>query len=132
MNRRSYLLIAGALLLLGIFLALTRRVERSREAILANTYLGAQSRAEPRQEPLPPNVPPVVASTSPSAAARHPLTTELPRPAASSTGQKLRSIPRAAERRGPIDRRATKGPRANEELEMIRYAFETLEEDIAT
>jgi hypothetical protein len=53
----------------------------------------------------------------------------LERPPVPAAG--LRAIPQPAATTGPIDRRENPGPRAKQELEMIHYAFDTLDEDIA-
>ena len=55
---------------------------------------------------------------------------ERPSPSAWDAGTARSVVQLAEEAAGPIDRRANPGPRAKQELEIVRYAFETLDEDI--
>jgi hypothetical protein len=72
------------------------------------------------------------AAASPAPAARGPVN-DLPRPAP-GTRPAPTALPRPPEQRprGPVDRRGGNNPRAAAELEMLSYAFETLDEDVET
>jgi hypothetical protein len=75
----------------------------------------------------PPASPTQRAAVVPTEPARVPLL----RPPADFYDAGLRPIAQRTEATGPIDRRENPGARAKQQMEMIRYAFETLDDDIS-
>ncbi len=95
------------------------------------------SQHEPTQPDAPPPASPARSElpTTPPLPPRarkpgEPGRTELPRPSAPSaeTPKPLAQPP--ADRPMPVDRRGTTSPRAQHELEVLSYGFETLDEDL--
>ena len=127
-GRRFILGFLGALGLIAglLFLARPERpVVRKAEPldthpVEAGRILGVDPAAAIGSRPLP---------AAPVPATRIQVPLERPAPGPSDVGLRALRVPEAIPS-GPVDKRGNPGPNAARQMEIIRYAFETLEEDV--
>ncbi len=135
MSRLRVVTVLAVLALVAVWLAWRPRSPPQPEAIVPAPAAegvrpgAAASAPEPgRGPPAPPS--PAGAAAAPAGAREQPV--ELPRPPPAPAGAPPR--PRVTELHGtgegPIDRRERPGPRAKQQLEILKFAFETMEEDV--
>jgi hypothetical protein len=125
-RRRNFIL--GFLAALGVIaglLFLSRMESASRPPAPVRDHPAEFGRIPGLDQPAPADAPTGSAPVAPL------IQVPLPRPAPGTFDAGLRSLTNGRPSpSGPVDRRENQGPNAGREMEIIRYAFETLEEDV--